>query len=59
MNPVRDLALFIQPLLPASDGWQAASVLIAIILVGIGVLAVAGLGVWIAEKMGFIDNRVE
>lgn len=55
MNPVKDIALALQPLLPASEGWQAAGVVIGIGITAVLVIGAAALGVWIANKMGLIE----
>tara|TARA_Y100000593_G_scaffold45242_1_gene86088 strand:+ start:67 stop:243 length:177 start_codon:yes stop_codon:yes gene_type:complete len=51
-NPVRDIALFLQPCLPASEGWQAASVPMAMVVCAAVVIAGCAGVVWAAQKIG-------
>lgn len=50
MNPVKDIAIWLQYWLPTSDGWYAASVPLACMIVALGCIGVAGLGTWILIK---------
>ena len=50
MNPVRDLALAIAPYMPASEGGQAAAVIISMALNGGALLSVAALAAWLIQK---------
>lgn len=54
MNPVRDIAIWLQYWLPTSDGWHAAAVPMSMMIVAFTCIGIASLSVWVLTKTGVV-----